>query len=308
MALLLTPPAPKVHLLIDGDTIAFIAAAAVQTNFEDEWGNVSPRASILEGTTVIDNMLFNIGRGLGATERESWTIPLSDPSGANWRFEVEPTYKQNRKAQSRPLILNHLKQYLREAYRAFHWVDLEADDVIGILMTDPLFHNDVMDTLIAVGRDKDFNTIPGLHHTIGDMEGTKLRVRGVSAKDAQDFFLAQVLAGDRVDGFPGCPGVGMARAKAIVASPVRLKPSKGVITRGKNKGQEVTKWVAEPTGDVWEAIVTHYEKAGLGEAEALKTARLARILRHGEHALASADDDTVVELWEPSKIERFDTP
>lgn len=286
------PPASP-YLVIDGDTIAFIAAAAVQTNFEDEHGMVSPRASIREGEVVVDNLLCAVGVRLDEDER--WAICLSDPSGDNWRKDVDPQYKANRVNQAKPLILGAMKQYLRDRYRAEHKARLEADDMVGIALTAVLdLDGDEDRRPLAIGRDKDFRTIPGWHLTVGEKEH-----RYISVEEADAFFLAQVLAGDRVDGFDGCPGIGMTRAERIIAKPFRLVPQKGVITRGKNKGQETTKWFEEPTEDIWECITTHYEKAGLQEADALRTARLARILRYGEYDFETAE----VRLWEPHMIQ-----
>ncbi|MCW2317125.1 DNA polymerase-1 [Rhodoblastus acidophilus] len=305
-----TPKRPT-HLLIDGDVVAFISAAAVQANLEDGFGWVQPIANRAEGEAVVENMLYTFKTTFGA---DSFEVILSDPSD-NWRKLVDPNYKTNRTGP-KPLLLPILKEYLREKHGAFHWAGLEADDVLGILMTTPRERCEVCEddpcdycTLsgepaprtICVGRDKDFKSIPGLHHSIKQDVGLKgeLLVREVTQWEADRFHLIQTLAGDRVDGFPGCPGVGMDRAATIIDNPVRLVPKEGVKTRGKNKGEAVTKWVAEPTQDYWACIVSHYRKAGLGEAEALVTARLARILRHGEYNPETEE----VKLWEPSMIQ-----
>ena len=125
-------------------------------------------------------------------------------------------------------------------------------------------------------------------------------IREVTQWEADRFHLIQTLAGDATDGFYGCPGLGMTRAATIIDNPVRLVPQDGVKTRGVNKGDVVTRWMAEPTSDYWACIVSHYRKAGLGEPEALVTARLARILRHGEY-----DRETeVVTLWTPEMLRR----
>ena len=111
--------------------------------------------------------------------------------------------------------------------------------------------------------------------------------------------MMQTLAGDATDGFYGCPGLGLKRAAEIIDQPVRLVPKDGIKTRGVNKGEAVTRWFAEPTRDYWACIVSHYRKAGLGEAEALVAARLARLLRHGEY-----DPETEeLRLWTPDMLQ-----
>lgn len=284
------------HLLIDGDIIAFSSAAAAQAIWVDDAGWHTPIANEREGEAIVDNMLHGLKKGLGAG---SFEVILSDPT-ENWRKQVDPTYKTNRKDTARPLLLSHLKAYLEFKHSANWWPGLEADDVLGILATHPGNPKAGWDRIIVVGRDKDFKSIPGLHHSIKQDIGPngEMLVRQVSQWEADKFHLMQALAGDRVDGYYGCPGIGMDRAAGIIDAPMRLVPAKGVKTRGVNKGEAVTRWVGEPTTDLWACIVSHYEKMGLGETEALITARLARILRHGEY-----DRETEsVTLWTPDKL------
>lgn len=277
------------HLLLDGDVLAYIAAVGAQGIFVDDAGWHFPCAQEAQGEAILDNHIFALKRDLGAS---LVSVYLSDPDD-NWRMQVDPSYKGVRVDLVRPLLLSHLKQYLRERYSANHWEGLEADDVLGILATGP---QDTSHEVIIVGRDKDFGTIPGLHHQIGkDKPG---HVRRVSQWEADRFFMIQTLAGDRVDGYDGCPGIGMERAAQIVDAPMRLVPSEGVITRGKNKGDSVTRWMSEPTQDYWTCIVSHYKKAGMGEEDALRTARLARILRHGEYN----GEAQAVTLWTPAML------
>ena len=286
----------KTHLLIDGDIIAFSSAAAAQASLRDEAGWHTPIANEVEGEAIVENMLFGLKKGLGA---DSFEVILSDPTD-NWRTQVDPTYKTNRVGE-RPLLLGYLKDYLRDKHKAYHWAGLEADDVLGIKLTDLSSSGD--DTrYICVGRDKDFKSIPGLHHSIKQDIGPRgeMLVREVTLWEADRFHLVQSLAGDRVDGYYGCPGIGMDRAATIIDQPTRLTPKQGVKTRGVNKGEAVTKWIAEPTTDLWACIVTHYEKQGLTEEDALRTARLARILRHGEYDRETEE----VTLWTPDKINR----
>lgn len=289
--------AVKTHLLIDADVLAFVAAAAAQRYLEDTYGYIRPFANKATGEAVLENMLWSMKDQLGEGPGTQCTFVLSDPKN-NWRRSVDPLYKTNRTGE-RPLLLDHLKDYCREKYGAWHWEYLEADDTLSILMTSPKAE-DAPARLVCVGRDKDFKSIPGLHHSWKqDVDASgKMLVREVSPWEADRFHLMQALAGDRVDGFEGCPGIGMERAAKIIDTPVRLVPQEGVKTRGVNKGEAVTKWVAEPTRDYWACIVSHYRKQGLGETEALVTARLARLLRYGEY-----DPEThELTLWTPDMI------
>jgi DNA polymerase-1 len=88
----------------------------------------------------------------------------------------------------------------------------------------------------------------------------------VSEREADRNHMIQTLTGDRTDGYPGCPGIGPARAEKIVDGG-------------------------------WDAVVDAYVKAGLNEATALTQARLARILRKGDYVRKTG----LVKLWTPAK-------
>lgn len=293
----------EVTLLIDGDVIAFTAASAVQRIHEDEFGFVTPFASRAEGEGVVDNMMIGLEIDFKSSH---FRVALSDPK-ENWRRGVFADYKANRKDTARPLLLDILKQYLRDKYNAFHWPALEADDVLGILNTEP---QQYPGRRILVGKDKDFLTVPCEYHRIKDFDPKgKPVVRKSTEWEAQRFHLYQTLTGDAIDGYPGCPGIGKTRAEELLSNPVLLSPQAGVITRGVNKGNSTIKWVSEPTRDYWGMIVSSYRKgmSGAGnepvpeaeaEAAALVTARLAHILQHEDYNRETQS----ITLWTPDRI------
>lgn len=296
-----TTDAEHLTLLIDGDTIAYMASAAVQGSMETFDGFVLPFAKREEGEAVVDSMILGIYRDLEATGVQ---VYLSDPD-SNWRTQIAGDYKAYRNSSgmpqgtrdtlSRPLLLGRMKDYLRVKYGASHWPALEADDTLGILMTTPdLFPG----RLVMVGRDKDFDTIPGLHHQIGrDYDGDGRPVtRTVTQEYADYWHMVQAFAGDRVDGYPGCPGIGMKRAMDILAEPFELVPSESKVTRGGRKGQTVEAWKKRAgAATYWQCVVSHYRKAGQTEQDALRNARLARILRAGDYDQESGS----IRLWVP---------
>ena len=279
----------KRTLLMDGDTLAFRAASAVQHTIEHPSGYIEPFARRPEGEAVLDNMISRLKGQLGGTDILMF---LSCPSEENWRYQVADTYKSNRVGSFRPYLLEPLKQYLRLKYDAFHLAFLEADDALGIYCTAPdLVEGDK----IVVGCDKDFKTIPGKHYQLGDNEEGKPVIRTYNALEAAEAHYVQALSGDAVDGYAGCPGVGKTRAEKIVANPVKLYKKSGTITRGKNKGMATVKWHEGDPCSIWEAVVANYEKAGLTEGHALTTARLAKILLHGDYDMETHE----VRLWVP---------
>lgn len=291
----------ELTLLIDGDVVAFTAASAAQYVHEDEFGFFTPFANRKVGEAILDNMMIGLEQLFDCTHMR---VALTDPAD-NFRKQIYPAYKAFRKEVARPLLLDALKQYLRDKWGAFHWDSLEADDVLGILNTEP---QDYPGKRILVGKDKDFKTVPGFYHRLGDLTpGGKPIVAEITEAQAQRFHLYQTLLGDATDGYPGCPGIGKVRAEQCLDDPQILIPTQGVKTRGVNKGHPTAVWRQEPTRDLWAMVVSHYAKGMQGvigadpEAAALTTARLAHILRHEDY---DREGKGII-LWTPDKIKQL---
>ena len=228
-------------LLIDGDILLYAESSAVEEAWD--WGD---DVWTLHGDAKIakervDVWLTDIKEHL---EADHLIITLTDH--ANWRKEVLPTYKHNRKSKRKPLVYPVLRDYVAETYKTALWDTLEADDVMGILATDP---KDKTDKII-VSEDKDMKTIPGKLYNPGHPEDG---IMEISLEQANRTHLTQALTGDITDGYGGCPGIGPKTAIKVLKD-----------------------------GD-WIEVVAAYEKVGLTEEDALIQARVARILRHGEY-------------------------
>ena len=205
-------------------------------------------------------------------------VALTDQE-ANWRLDIWPTYKAHRKNVRKPICLRSMRDHLMEAYECFLRPRLEGDDVLGILATHPTL---VPGRKIIISADKDFFTVPGeFLRTTKDNEG--LEIVTVTPEEAARFHMLQTIAGDTTDGYPGVPGWGMERAKAVLDEGLVLVPREHVISRGPRKGQSEMRWEPGPTGTPWEIVVSVYESAGLTEDDALVQARVARILHHQDY-------------------------
>jgi len=232
-------------LLIDGDIFIYKAAVGAQVAVEFEGGQWGLAADLPSAIAHFDDTIDQLEAQLGANKS---VIALSDR--ANFRKEVMPSYKSNRKSTQRPLLLEPLRQHVRESYGFFERPTLEADDVLGILATNPKM---IKGGKIIVSSDKDMRTIPCTLFN-PDLGGEPERITEAAADYS---FHVQILTGDRVDGYGGCPGVGKVKAMRLLAD--------------------------SPPTEWWNIIVATYEKAGLKEEDALTTARVARILRHEDY-------------------------
>jgi DNA polymerase-1 len=209
-------------------------------------------------------------------------ICLSDDF-SNWRKDFYPLYKTNRAETVRPEHLYDMKDWLAESYPTDRRPRLEADDVMGILSTEP--HNGER---IIVSADKDMQTVPGLLFN----PNKDAFVREITPEEAERFMLWQGICGDQTDGYPGCPGAGPAAADRLLEG-VGWESFVHTFKSGQRKGVEETRWREVDLGDRWAAIVSAYAKAGKTEEDAVIQVNLARILKAGDM------DGTRIIPWAP---------
>lgn len=227
--------------LVDADTPLYVSALQAQTT---DWsGN---RFQTLD-TEFAYRQAVNKMEGLilGATGSDHVAV-LAFTHRRNFRKDILPTYKANRKEEQKPLIFAELKRLFteREPWPITVIDGLEADDVCGILSGH--YANKGWQPVI-VSEDKDMLQIPGL------LFRKKERVE-VSQDQAVRFHLAQTLIGDVTDNYSGCPGWGPKKAMRFLAS------------------------CASPL-DMWKGIVGAFEQKGLTAEDALVQARVAKILQ-----------------------------
>lgn len=280
-------------LLIDGDIIAYQAAAAAQQ--VHDWGD-----GVVSIDANLDEALGSAQRSIDALMDELYAarciIALSDPE-RNFRKRILPTYKSNRKEVEKPVHYNTVRRFLLDEHDAKMRPWLEGDDVLGIISTD----SDVRGEKIVVSIDKDMKTIPGLLFNPNNPE-----VVEITEADADLYHLEQTMTGDSADGYKGCPGIGPKKARFILADNIGVEVYQHEISRGPRSGLSETRTRPQKAADAWAAIVSHYQAAqekGEGdyadaEAEALRQARCARILRHSDYDKKSGK----VVLWEPTTM------
>lgn len=234
--------------LIDGDILVY--TVAFQCEVECDWGDDmwTLHSDAREARQRLDIDVMSFRRAVGCSHVR---IALSSPT--NFRKKFYPDYKANRADQRKPLAYKALRRYVVETWKAKIVPDLEADDVIGMWATEEPGR-------IVVSCDKDFKTVPCRRFNPSKPD---LGVIEVTPEEADRNHLIQTLTGDRVDGYPGCPGIGEVRAERIVDGG-------------------------------WPAVVDAFRGAGLDESHAITQARLARILRHGDYRRRK------VHLWTPS--------
>lgn len=130
----------------------------------------------------------------------------------NYRQDLYPEYKANRKDAEKPIHFDAIHNYLIRKWKACVVEDIEADDVLGIEQM-AVFENDMntgRETVIAT-IDKDLDNIPGWHYNFMSMERY-----WVTPDDAMLNFYRQILVGDGVDNIKGLWKVGKVTAQKIL--------------------------------------------------------------------------------------------
>lgn len=113
----------------------------------------------------------------------------------NWRYEIYPEYKANRKDIPKPHWLEDVREYLLTHWKAQIVNDIEVDDACGIRLTEEGAN------AVCVSLDKDLLTIPGTHYNF-----VKQTTNVVDKTQALRYFYKQVITGDASDNIPGFDG------------------------------------------------------------------------------------------------------
>lgn len=172
-------------VLIDSDIVAFRNAAASEGD---------PLEIALLRT---DKMMRDIIEDTGAN---SYYAFLSGSN--NFRKEIYPEYKANRKDIVKPIHLAACKDFLVREWNAVTSEGCEADDLLGCHQTN--------DTIIA-SIDKDLLMIPGQHYNFVKKEWSV-----ISPLLGLHNFYRSALVGDKADNIIGVRGIGPVKAAALI--------------------------------------------------------------------------------------------
>ena len=225
--------------LVDADIVAFKAASAVEQPVN--WGNGLWTLHSFEHEAIdhciayFDKLKDTLGDG---------ELKLFLTGENNWRKEILPSYKSNRKDKRKPMLLMFLRNWMQAQFNAVVQDGLEADDLLGIYATAS-----PKDTMI-ISEDKDLKTIPALLFNPTKDSAPRL----ISEFEADYHHMTQTLTGDAVDGFQGCPTIGPKTAEKILKD-------------------------CTTSADLWDAVLATFKKQKLSEEVALVQAQVARICR-----------------------------
>jgi DNA polymerase-1 len=243
------------RLLFDADIIAFKAAAATEQPIN--WGDGIWTLHGYEQDVIDHAMSYMEGV---ADKLDTQDVLLFLTGANNWRKDILPSYKSNRKDTRKPLMLPFIRQFMVDNLGAIIVDTFEADDLLGIEATST-------DDCIIVSEDKDLKTIPAMVYNPQKDDAPVLIPEFTAAWN----HMFQTLTGDSTDGYSGCPKVGPVAAKKIL--------------------QDI-----DQVEDLWPAVVAAFKKQNLSEEVALQQAQVARIC----HASDFDKETGKVIPWTPS--------
>jgi len=253
--------------VLDADIFVFkVASAAMREIMFDEY--VVSIGDSAEAKVALDNWFEHVKLKLNADR-----YILAFTGKKNFRYDIWPEYKSNRKDQKKPYLIKELMNYCMNnpRYNCVLKDNLEADDVVGMYMTMP----SKSCIYIGVSEDKDLLGVPGwIFNPQKDALAHKTEFG-----DAVAFFYTQVLTGDSADGYKGVPGVGPVKAAKYIQK-----------AREESEGD----WQFIAKG--WDTIVKVYEKAGMEYCDAVQNASMAKILWYGTKPLPF-HFETIQQYW-----------
>lgn len=245
-------------LLIDGDILLYRALVTSEQDLrfdEDIHVLMSNHADAKD--YFIGKLTQLINHASRVTKIENFLICLSDKE--NWRKEIYPEYKANRKDVRKPLGMKDFRQWVEDSYDTVTKPKLEADDILGILGTHP----DNIGKCVIWSDDKDLMQVPGFHLDMTE----DCAFDYVTPLQGEMLHMTQTLTGDQVDNYPGVPNVGPKKAEKILAD-------------------------GPP---YWEQVRFEFEKAGFDDDYALTMARISKICLFSDWDAATQQ----VKLWTP---------
>ena len=233
-------------LLIDGDIYIYKASAATEKLVNFDGDNCFMLGSLSEAKEIFAETINSF---LEDFKTKEYIIALSDKE--NFRKDILPTYKANRKNKPKPVQYNFLREWVEENYKVMCRPRLEGDDILGILATSPVIIKNPNKIIISL--DKDMKTLPARYYDSGKEERKR-----ITEQEANYNHMLQTLTGDTADNYKGLQGVGKVNTEKIINKDMTYQ-------------------------EMWQAVLSAYREKGFTEKDALIQARVARILRYYDY-------------------------
>jgi len=251
--------------LIDADTIVFGAVSVHEYEYYDIEKGENAFGINLED--ALSHSLEHVEKILAATGCKSAELYFT--AGINFRYQVDPDYKANRKGLHRPPGLKETKIEMLEHYPGKICTEWEADDEVVYLKKK------YPEKYILCAVDKDvIKSTPGKHWNYYSSAKYNIEPKWVEVDDtaAIRYNFLQAIIGDSTDGIKGVPGIGAKGAEKFIPK--------------------------EPNNDYecWVGVVKAFESKGLTILDALVTYQLVSM----HQLVEGVNGEPKLELFDPT--------
>lgn len=252
--------------LLDGDIFCYRTAAASEETDEN--------ICILR----LDRFIRGV---LHSTQSDTYELFITGKD--NFRYEIFPEYKANRKDVVKPKWLQACQEYVKSEWNAVEAHGCEADDHLGV--------NQSSDTVIC-SIDKDLLMIPGLHFNI-----VKEEFETIQPFEGLKNFYLQLLKGDPTDGIPGVKGIGKAKAAKLLEG-CETEQEMFDTCRSLYSDDELMLtygkclWIWRKPNDIWSALDQSTGKSLFNYEEEEPSNSMKLCLEETNHSLEPTSQDT----------------
>lgn len=279
-------------LILDGDFLVFQAMSASETETCWEDNVYTLECDHNRAWEILTNAVEAI-----RSKRKSWEnskIIMCFTDKVNWRKDILPTYKANRKKTRKPTGYYAFVEKVMNVpeWNSFLRPTLEGDDCMGIIATKPSIVG--CKTATICSPDKDFKTIPCEFFQTSSGE-----IHQQTIESAHRYHMYQTMIGDTTDGYSGISGVGETVATDFLNEPYLWESYEHEFKSGVRKGTTETRWrKTEKPEDytLWDCMLNLALKYGVSPEELLVQAQVARICHASDFNFKTKE----VILWQPT--------
>ena len=128
----------------------------------------------------------------------------------NFRYDIYPEYKANRRDGDKPIHMKEMEEYLMAHWGAIKVDGEEVDDRVAWEQCTS------KEETCIVSIDKDLLGVPGWNYNYD-----KKTLRNITLEEADYAFAIQLLTGDSTDTIKGVPRVGIKGAEKLLSFPLQ---------------------------------------------------------------------------------------
>ena len=180
-------------VLVDADSLVFASAVTSET--------------LKEGVSKLNSSFYDILDKIDSEYGIQALRVYNGTKGTNFRYEIYPEYKANRRNTPRPELLGPLSDHLKSEWDSIQAENEEVDDVVA---REALKYKSQGENVIIVSIDKDYLQVPVTIYNYRKREFTK-----ISEKDSLINLSKQMIVGDSADNIKGVKGRGKIYAERL---------------------------------------------------------------------------------------------